>query len=298
MNSNYELLKSKEILAILDGDTIIEEIDESNKIKMPYLSGPLLCELSQKFGCYQEYYWGTKQSNLSRWMYLDILLDHLIKNNKISEFLKYIFSKENFSSELRNLKSVEEIEERYNYIIKSVINKINSILYFNNLELCNLNNQYIIKQLNSQVEVEIPEIQSIDIEYVKSISNRAMKDIDEKNYDSAITKSRTLLEEVFCYVIELKNVEPSDSGDIHKLYKQVKDLYNMHADKNMDIRINKLLSGLENIVQSLAEMRNNGSDSHGLGSKRININSYHARLCINSASIMAEFILSVANNEE
>ena len=135
MNSNYELLKSKEILAILDGDTIIEEIDESNKIKMPYLSGPQLCELSQKFGCYQEYYWGTKQSNLSRWMYLDILLDHLIKNNKISEFLKYIFSKENFSSELRNLKSVEEIEERYNYIIKSVINKINSILYFNNLGL-------------------------------------------------------------------------------------------------------------------------------------------------------------------
>ena len=64
MNSNYELLKSKEILAILDGDTIIEEIDESNKIKMPYLSGPQLCELSQKFGCYQEYYWGTKQSNL------------------------------------------------------------------------------------------------------------------------------------------------------------------------------------------------------------------------------------------
>ena len=45
-----------------------------------------------------------------------------------------------------------------------------------------------------------------------------MGDIDEKNYDSAITKSRTLLEEVFCYVIELKNVEPSDSGDIHKLY--------------------------------------------------------------------------------
>ena len=69
----------------------------------------------------------------------------------------------------------------------------------------------------------------------------------------------------------------------------------MHTDKDMDTRINKLLSGLENIVQSLSEMRNNGSDSHGLGSKRINIDSYHARLCVNSASIMAEFILSIAN---
>ena len=39
----------------------------------------------------------------------------------------------------------------------------------------------------------------------------------------------------------------------------------------MDKRINKLLSGLENIVQSIAEMKNNGSDSHGLGSKKVNI---------------------------
>lgn len=121
-----------------------------------------------------------------------------------------------------------------------------------------------------------------------------MKDIDEGNLDSAITKSRTILEETFCYVIEIKNQTPSDSGDIGKLYKQVKELYNMHADKEMDVRINKLLSGLEKIVSGLAEMRNNGSDSHGLGNKRINISSYHARLAINSAITMAEFILSVS----
>ena len=68
----------------------------------------------------------------------------------------------------------------------------------------------------------------------------------------------------------------------------------MHANKDMDKRINKLLSGLENIVQSIAEMRNNGSDSHGLGSKRVNISDYHARLAVNSSTIMAEFILSVS----
>ena len=74
MNSNYELLRNKEIIEILDGDKIIEEIDCFNKIKMPYLSGPQLCALSQKFGCYQEYSWAnSKKPNLSRWMYLDIL---------------------------------------------------------------------------------------------------------------------------------------------------------------------------------------------------------------------------------
>ena len=66
----------------------------------------------------------------------------------------------------------------------------------------------------------------------------------------------------------------------------------------MDKRINKLLSGLENIVQSIAEMRNNRSDSHGLGSKKVNIPDYHARLALNSSSIMAEFILSVSQHSQ
>lgn len=298
MNSNYELLRNKEIIEILDGDKIIEEIDYFNKIKMPYLSGPQLCNLSQKFGCYQEYYWGnSKKPNLSRWMYLDNLIYYLIKEDRMSEFLHHMFSKERFARELKSLKNPTEIEERYNYIITSVINKINSILYFSNYYLCIVNNNYIINKIGEKIEIETPNLKTIDSNYIKDLTERANKDITDNNYDSAITKARTLLEEIFCYVIETKKVEPSDSGDIHKLYKQVKSLYNMHADKDMDNRINKLLSGLENIVQSLAEMRNNGSDSHGLGSKRRNIDSHHARLCVNSASIMAEFILSVASKE-
>lgn len=43
-------------------------------------------------------------------------------------------------------------------------------------------------------------------------------------------------------------------------------------------------------------MRNNGSDSHGLGSKKVNIPDYHARLALNSSSIMAEFILFVSHH--
>ena len=55
MQQNYELLKTKEIIAILDGDTVVEKVEEL-RVSMPYLSGPDLCELSQKFGFYQEYH--------------------------------------------------------------------------------------------------------------------------------------------------------------------------------------------------------------------------------------------------
>ena len=70
----------------------------------------------------------------------------------------------------------------------------------------------------------------------------------------------------------------------------------MHQDKDNDVRINTLLSGFEKILTSISEMRNNVSDSHGVGQKRLSIKDYHARLYVNSAITMAEFILSVKNN--
>ena len=298
MNKNYDLLRSKDIIAILDGDSQIEEID-GIRIAMPYLSGPMLCELSQKFGCYQEYYWGnSSKPNLSRWQYMDNILEYVIKENKVSQLLSYMMEKERFSDSLRKLNTVSDIEKMYKYIIQKVIDQINSILYFCGHELVIINNQFIVKNMDEKINIDVPNINVVDRNYIKCLSERAMKDIDEGNLDSAITKSRTILEETFCYAIEIKGEEPSDNGDIGKLYKQVKDLYSMHANKDMDKRVNKLLSGLENIVQSIAEMRNNGSDSHGLGSKRVNIADYHARLAVNSSTTMAEFILSVSQNSK
>lgn len=122
-----------------------------------------------------------------------------------------------------------------------------------------------------------------------------MKDVTDENYDSAITKSRTLLEEVFCYVIEKRNETPVDNGDIGKLYNQVKQLYNMHQSKELDKRINVLLSGLEKILNAISEMRNKDSDSHGVGARRISISEHHARLFVNSAMTMADFILAVGD---
>lgn len=298
MTSYLNLLRNKEIISILDGDLEIEESIDGIRIAMPYLSGPTLCELSQKFGLVQIYHRKKGFNNLSRWQYLDNLLDYTIKNNKISQLLAYMMSRESFSFQLGKLKNTSEIEDKYTYIIQKVIDKINSILYFGGHKLIVIGNQYLIKEINSETKVDIPNLKIIDREYILDLSKRANRDIEEENYDSSITKARTILEEVFCYVIEKKEEVPSDNGDINKLYKQVKDLYNMHTNKDMDKRINKLLSGLENIVQSLAEMRNNGSDSHGLGNKRINILPYHARLAVNSATTMAEFIMSVAQHNQ
>ncbi len=185
------------------------------------------------------------------------------------------------------------MESAYAKIVETTIKQINGTLYFGGNELVRIGNQFIIRKIGSAVTVVAPTIKIIDRAYIASISERSLKDIADKNYDSAITKSRTLLEEVFCYVIEKKGETPTDSGDIGKLYNQVKQLYNMHQDKDIDKRVNGLLSGLEKILSSIAEMRNKESDSHGVGAKRISIAEHHARLFVNSAMTMADFVLAV-----
>lgn len=143
----------------------------------------------------------------------------------------------------------------------------------------------------------IPIIKIIDRSYISDLCERALQAIEAKDFDSAVTKSRTLLEEVFCYVIERKGQTPADKGDIKGLYTEVKKLYNMHPDKDADKRINMLLSGLEKILSVITEMRNKNSDSHGVGANRINIAEHHARLCVNAAVTMADFILAVSEKQ-
>lgn len=296
--SKYELLREKNILAILDGDTDFGflEINGENsniKVSMPYLSGPMLCDMSNKFGLPVTYAWnGGAQS---RWAYMDDLLAHCIQNGHESDLLSFLFSKGQFTEKLRG-QTPETIDYAYSHIVKAIINQINGILYFSGNELVQTGSVFVIQKIGTTISVAAPSVTAIDRRYITDISERAMKDISDGNYDSAITKSRTLVEEVFCYVIEKKGVEPSESGDMGKLYNQVKQIYNMHQDKDVDKRINGLLSGLEKILSAIAEMRNKASDSHGVGAKRINISYYHARLFVNSAMTMADFVLAVSEN--
>lgn len=147
------------------------------------------------------------------------------------------------------------------------------------------------------VNASIPKLTKINSEYIRTTVERARKHIENGEYDSALTNARTLLEEVFCYVLEKKGIVKYEKGDIYDLYNQVKIEYKMRQSKEYDNRINGLLSGLEKILKAISEMRNAQGDAHGIGSARIKIKDHHARLFVNASQIMADFILAVANKE-
>ncbi len=286
---NYKLLKRRRIYDILDGDEHFVSKIDGRELSMPYLSGPRIVQILNTFGDPVEY------GSLSRWMYVEELLDYCIEKDRASDALSYLFSLEQFVDALRGL-SPDEIAIQHEEIVNGAVELINGELYFGGHELRVCGGIYVVVDRGSALKLATPSISAIDRNYVRDIADRAQADIDKGEFDSAITKARTLLEEVFIYVIEQKGEKSGETGDIGKLYKHVKSLYGMHGDASMDRRVNMLLSGLEKIVSAVSEMRNKNGDAHGLGSSRLNIADYHARLAVNAATNMADFILSVADH--
>ncbi len=288
--NDFDLLKQRSIIDVLIGDA--ELGDSSSKTKMPYLSGPKLVGLLNKYGKPAVYGSGAK----SRWMYMDDLLGHCIVEGTIRNLLSELFSLAHFSKHLKDM-SAEAAKKEHNRITLLAIDKINGVLLFGNRELVSIGSSFQIHQIGSKVAIEAPALQIVDREYVRDIARRATSDVDDGDYDSALTKARTLLEESFCYVIELSDETPIENGDIGKLFKQVKSLYNMHAGPEVDKRINEIISGLNKIVSGVGALRSNQGDAHGVGSKRMTISDYHAQLSVNAAATVAEFVLQVASNK-
>ena len=56
----------------------------------------------------------------------------------------------------------------------------------------------IFKMETGVVAVDIPTIINVDRSYIRDIATRAVIDIENSNFDSAITKSRKMLEETLC----------------------------------------------------------------------------------------------------
>lgn len=291
MQNTYLKLCDKNILQILDGDKEVEQYEcEGQKLSLglPSLSGPDICKLAKQFGITIQY------GSFSRWQYMDMLIKESIKHNKISEVLAYLLSKPHILKIWGGYprKTMENICKR---IHDKTIDCINGELFAWDLELYEQQGQYLIrltKNLNNLLKTHT----HIDNDYINERMSKAYACIENSDYDSAVTKARTIVEEAFIWGIAKQNQEPLKNGDIGYLYNQFKSLYHMHQDKNTDKRINDLLSGLNKIVTSISEMRNNASDSHGLGTRRIPIAAHHTKLVVDAAVLLADFVQSVVEH--
>jgi len=292
---DWNVLKDREIIDLMIGDSMVKS-DYLYDYTMPKMSGPKICEFGSLFGVDRDYWSDEKKS---RWMYMEDIIDYVIKKNMVNLFFK----------ELLNLKRFRKVcmEERYkdsNQVywdyVYGFLKRTNEILFF---EKCHIEYdlerwKFSIIDDEDKIIIESENIEKVGNDYIKELKNGIFDTIKNEDYNSCITKSRTLIEEVLIYGIEQKNEIVEAKGDINKLYAKFKTLYNMHQSQSIDKRINNLLSGFEKIITSISSMRDENSDSHGRGAKRIKLEKHHVLLFANASITMSEFLLSVVENNK
>lgn len=285
------LINNKDIISILIGDVIVFE-----NYKLPYLSGSQLCSLSTQFGLPRTY--GTGGGNPSRWVYMQELLQYLNKQDRVGDLLSYLLRMERFTK-LTSLGDVDKVKKTYKDIVEGAMECINCHLVIARKELRIVRNQFVVDTIGEEVAIETPRVKVITSQYIQELPNRIKDDIENKDYDSVITKSRTLLEEVLIFIIEKMTFERYRSnGDLVRIYQDATELLGMRQKSDWDKRVNELLGGLHKLVSAIASMRNMNSDAHGAGSSRINIKKREALLVANSSMMLAEYWLSVYEKKD
>ncbi len=283
---SFRVLQNRTIIDILIGDVVVYE-----DYRLPYYSGSKLCELSTMFGLPKTYVWGGQ--NLSRWEYMRDLLSFVEKSNKMNDLLLYLFTFQRFES-LDLVGTTDEIKTTYSNIVNGAIAKINEKLLFSGVQLRVLNNQFVLLKTSEEVVVEAPKVKIVTYQYIQELPERIKDDLKNKDYDSVVTKSRTLLEEVFIYIIEKSTKERySSKGNIQLIYAEVKDLLNIKPQGDWDKRVCDLINGINKIIEAIGKMRNMNSDAHGVGQRRIDIREREARLIASSAIMISEYMLSI-----
>ena len=290
---SFKCLCTKEILDFIIGDysfTSIKRGDESLQIQLPYLKGYQIDELFQKFELelpsYSEY-------GNSRWARMKTLINELDKVGKAHQLIEYIFSKNRFHSKINEFASIQSFDNYFANVLTLGVDYINKHLYLSGKELILSDTHCYLQDRDNKLILECKSTKSINSQYIKSLSDRIIVDLESKNYDSVITKSRTLIEEVLIYIISENKETPTDSGNINRLHQQCKSILNMQQSKEYDKRINGLLSGLEKIIENISNLRNINSDAHGVGNNRIEIKEREAVLISNASQIFCEYLLSV-----
>ena len=308
-DSSFLCLCVREVLDFLIGDfnlpTTIEEdtavFDLSHKnyhdepFNLPYLKGAQIDNLFIQFGLETPVYY---EFGSSRWARMQTLITELDKVKKASQLISYLFSKKHFHSKLNKFNSIDEFETYYSAVCNKGVGYINKQLYLSGKLLIITESICRIQDRNCNLQLTSEQIQNVNSEYISSLPDRIRNDLKNKNYDSVITKSRTLIEEVLMFIIAEHNEKPSENGNINTLSQQCKALLNMKQCRKYDKKINDLLCGLEKIVNSIANLRNINSDAHGAGNNRIEIKEREAFLISNATQTYCDYLLSVHNSQK
>jgi hypothetical protein len=174
-----------------------------------------------------------------------------------------------------------------------IAKEINQILRHDDYEVVRDGQCYKVRELSGAiVEVEHRFEKSNDFREleIEEQIQKCINKIESEDYSGAITNARSLVENV-CVKI-LNDLEPNKNyvhkSDLITLFNEVRKLLNLDPNrKDLSDALKQVITGLSSIVNGLAKIRNDMSDSHALTYKP---SRHHALLVVNSAKTLVNFL--------
>ena len=127
--ADWNILKNRSIIDMFIGDKEIDNNGIYIKIIMPRMNGKDICDFGRLIGIDIDY----NKEKLSRWQYMELVIDYSIRNNKINLFFKELINKERFEYLVDISNGYESPESLYWIIVHSLFLKINKYLSFKNI---------------------------------------------------------------------------------------------------------------------------------------------------------------------
>ncbi|WP_270334882.1 abortive infection family protein [Ligilactobacillus acidipiscis] len=270
-----------------------------------YMSGSYIQGLGKKFGIF------NVDGSISRWIMLQTIFNQLHARGKTERFLKYFFFEMNINSAVKEVirdnefnqpkyDEIAEITEESQgnnravakFLRQELLERVNIELAISDKKLIAVNNEIKIVDYDSEPEIIASTTEIIDNEYINDLLEKSMKSLIEEDFDSVVTKSRTLIESVFIQILHENNVSFKENGNISQYRTSVNKALNMRPDNNWNKDVSNMITGLNRIIDSISNMRNNNSDAHG-SSNRVRINSSEAELILNTAVNVSKYYLEV-----
>ncbi|MDB5168206.1 MAG: hypothetical protein JWO55_464 [Candidatus Saccharibacteria bacterium] len=248
--------------------------DGSEKVSSPYRQGWKIEAFFAEFR--------VELGQGSRWAQTEGALGVLNGTRKLEEVIKKVFLPIDY------IEHSESIEQALDYI--------NKYFSYDGYVVKISGNRPTIQRLDDKsVKLETDKLAELNndnlMEWLTEHSQKCFYKIQNNDYSGAITNSRSMLEELFKWILNNTSdgYDLKFNGDLMGQAKEVMKRFDMDP-KTVALPLKQMLSGMNSIIQGLSQLRNAASDSHGTNYRP---QRRHALLAVNAAHAIANYFIEL-----
>jgi hypothetical protein len=151
--------------------------------------------------------------------------------------------------------------------------------------------QVIDRELDSPILASTKDqLEKFDSNRVHEFWEKACRRVDA-DPEGAITSARAFFESACKYILTLSNVAHKNDDSLPKLYALTAEALQLLPSQWNEDLFKRILGGAQNVINGIAELRNEYGDAHGKQHDAAVAQPRHARLAVNMVGSIACFFM-------